>query len=294
MYTGESKIICNLGTCSSFGCTAGWAWRDTHGLLLSYHCGAGVTLIVHFCCEFCAISMDTPLFTCTKEEQRAVIRFFGLKVYHMLKCTEGCQCSTGTASCWNRLSTNGSRGSGMAAQALSMRKELDVHPRPLLRQTQNESMTWSCRADEWLLMKWHINCKFFMGQPMKLSTTGLPSLKSVHDGSQSNSQNCTKRNVWASANGFWIAMVLKVTIFWNESSRDMKHGSTIMSQRVNTRVWNRNILICPPKTAQKTPHCRKANAHSFLGTHKGYYRNIMKRGVQPWSVFATVRCCVTS
>jgi len=100
-----------------------------------------VTLIVHFCREFCAINMDTPLFTCMKEEQRAVICFFGLKVYDMLKCIEGCQCSTGTASCWNRLSTNGSRGSRMVTQALSMRKEPDVHPRPLLIQTRNESMT---------------------------------------------------------------------------------------------------------------------------------------------------------
>ena len=56
MYAGESKIICNLGTCFAVGYTAGWAWRDTHGLLLSYHCGAGATLIVHFCHEFCAIS----------------------------------------------------------------------------------------------------------------------------------------------------------------------------------------------------------------------------------------------
>ena len=100
-----------------------------------------MTLIVHFCREFCAINMDTPLFTCMKEEQRAVICFFGLKVYDMLKCIEGCQCSTGTASCWNRLSTNGSRGSRMVTQALSMRKEPDVHPRPLLIQTRNESMT---------------------------------------------------------------------------------------------------------------------------------------------------------
>ena len=96
-------------------------------------------------------------------------------------------------------------------------------------------------------MKWHINCKLFMGQPMKLSTTGLAFIKSVHDGSQSNSQNCTKRNVWTSANGFWIAMVLKVTISWNESLREMKHGSTIMNQRVNARVWCGNILIGLPK-----------------------------------------------
>jgi hypothetical protein len=43
-------------------------------------------------------------------------------------------------------------------------------------------------------MKWHINCKLFVVQPMKLSTTGFPSIKSVRDGSKSNSQNCTKRN----------------------------------------------------------------------------------------------------
>jgi len=95
-----------------------------------------------------------------------------------------------------------------------------------------ESMTWSCRTDDWLLIKWHINRKFFMGQPMKLSTTSLPSIKSVLDGSQSNSQNCTKRSVWTSANSFWITMVLKVTTSWNESSREMKHGSTVLSQRV--------------------------------------------------------------
>jgi hypothetical protein len=31
-----------------------------------------------------------------------------------------------------------------------------------------------------------------------------------------------------------------------------------------------------------------------LGAHKGYYWDIMKRGVQQWSVLATLRCCVTS
>jgi hypothetical protein len=45
----------------------------THGLLLSYHVGAGVTLIVHSCREFCAINMYAVLFICTKQEQSAVI-----------------------------------------------------------------------------------------------------------------------------------------------------------------------------------------------------------------------------
>jgi hypothetical protein len=67
-------------------------------------------------------------------------------------------------------------------------------------------------------MKWHINCKLVVVQPMKASTTGMTSIKSVRDRSQRNSQNCTKRNIWTSAKGFWIAMVLKVTTSWEESS----------------------------------------------------------------------------
>jgi len=48
--------------------------------------------------------MDTPNFICTKEEQRAVIYFCGLKVYQVLKRIEWCQCSMGTVSCHNGLS----------------------------------------------------------------------------------------------------------------------------------------------------------------------------------------------
>jgi hypothetical protein len=98
-HVGKSQIIRTMGTCFAVGYTAGWVWQNTHGLLLSYHCGAGVTLIVHFCHEFFfAINMDTPNFICTKEEQRAVINFCGLKVYLVSKCIEWCQCSMGTVS----------------------------------------------------------------------------------------------------------------------------------------------------------------------------------------------------
>ena len=134
----------------------------------------------------------------------------------------------------------------MVAQALRMRKEPDAHPPPLLTQKRNKSVTRSCRTDGWLLMKWHIDCKLVVVQPMKLSTTDWPSIKSVHDGSQSNSKNCTKRNVRMSSNGFWIAMVLKVTTSWKELSWETKQGSTIVSDRVNARVWNGNVLTCLP------------------------------------------------
>jgi len=110
IYVSESKIIRTLGTCIAVGYTAGWAWQNAHGLLLSYHCGAGVTLIIHFCHEFFAINMDTPNFISTKEEQRAVIYFCWLKVYQVSKCIEWCQCSMGTVSCHNGLSVNGARG----------------------------------------------------------------------------------------------------------------------------------------------------------------------------------------
>ena len=135
IYIGDSKIICTVGTRFAVGYTAGWAWQNTHGLLLSYHRGAGVTLIVHFCQEFLAINMGTPNSICTKEEQRAVIHFCGLKVFQVSKCIEWCQCSMGTVSCHNGLSVNGARGSKMVAQALSMVKEPDANPHPLLMQT---------------------------------------------------------------------------------------------------------------------------------------------------------------
>jgi len=124
IYIRESKIIRTIGTYFAVGYTAGWAWQNTPRLLLSYNCGAGVTLIVRFCHEFFALNMDTPSFICTKEDQRAVIHFCGVKVYQVSKCIEWCQLHMGTVSCHNGLPVNGARGSKMVAQALCMVKEL--------------------------------------------------------------------------------------------------------------------------------------------------------------------------
>ena len=88
-----------------------------------------------FLFEFFAINMATPNFICTKEEQRTPIHFCVLKVYQVSKCIEWCQCSMGTVSCHNGSSVNEARGSKMVAQALSMGKEPDANPQPLLMQT---------------------------------------------------------------------------------------------------------------------------------------------------------------
>jgi hypothetical protein len=85
MYAGESKIICSLGTCFAVGYIGGWAWHDTHGLL-SYPCGAVVTLIVHFCLDFCAINMDALLTLAPKKSRGQWSVFYGLKVCQVLKC----------------------------------------------------------------------------------------------------------------------------------------------------------------------------------------------------------------
>ena len=125
------------------------------GLLLSYHCGAGVTLIAHFCHEFFAINIVTPNFICTKEEQKAVIHICGLKVYQVSKCIEWCQCSMGTVSCHTGLSVNGARGSKKVAQALSMGKEPDASPHPLLMQTLPTLLK---TLRNWTLRYWSILC----------------------------------------------------------------------------------------------------------------------------------------
>jgi hypothetical protein len=78
-------------------------------------------------------------------------------------------------------------------------------------------------------------------------------------------QNFTNRNVWTFANVFWSAMVLMATTSWKETSREMKHGSTITRKRVNARVRN------PPHPPKKFKRIQpqKSYVYSF-GTHKGY------------------------
>ena len=221
----------------------------------------------------------------------------------------------GTVSCCNRLSANWSRGSRMVAQTFSMRKEPDAHLRPSLMQKRNESVTRSWRTDGWQLVKWHIdcqlvkwhincqlkwhincqlvkwhtNCQLVTFKPVKLSTTGCASIKSAHDGSQSTSKNCTNRNIWMSSNVFWITVVLKMTTSWKESSRETKHGSTIMSQSVE-------------KKHRHLPARRKLKTHPIAGKlmlivfwdSQGLLVEQYQESVQQCTELAKVGRCVTS
>jgi hypothetical protein len=48
-----------------------------------------------------------------------------------------------------------------------------------------------------------------------------------------------------------IAVVLKMTISWKEWLREIKHGSTTMSQRVNTIVLIGNVVIHTSRKSSK-------------------------------------------
>ena len=64
-------------------------------------------------------------------------------------------------------------------------------------------------------------------------------------------------------------MVLEVTTFWKESSQEMKYGFTIMSQRVNARVWNGKILICQPRGSSKHVQLQEGLCFQVFGTQQG-------------------------
>jgi hypothetical protein len=49
----------------------------------------------------------------------------------------------------------------MVTQALSVRKEPDIYPRPLLVKRLKESVTSSCITDGLLFSKWQIHWKLF-------------------------------------------------------------------------------------------------------------------------------------
>jgi hypothetical protein len=143
------RIIRNVDTPYMFSgwLTADLAWRDTHGLPLSYHCGADVTLIVYFCPEFLPINMDAPLFICTKEEQRAVVRFLWSEVVPGAEIHRRMSVRYGNGVVSQRIVYELIERFKNNCTTVNMRKQPDALPRPLLTSTRNESVTWSCRTD---------------------------------------------------------------------------------------------------------------------------------------------------
>ena len=128
---------------------------------------------------------------------------------------------------------------------------------------------------------------------MKSSTIDLAFIKFVQDGPQNNSQCCTNKCAYTSANKIWITMIKTVMPSWKESSLVMKHGPTITSQSVNGKLWNGNFHNCPSGKSSKANHLQENWCLQFFGTHKAQYWNIIQRGVQQWTVLIRMRCLLT-
>ena len=219
---------------------------STSLLPLWCRCGLGSSFLSrvlchkHGCSTFCLLQ---------RRAEGSNSFFYGLKVYQVLKCIEGCQCSMGTVLCHNGLSTSGSRVSRMVTQALRMRKEPDAHPRPVLLQTWNESLTWSAEQTSdywWSGTSTGSACEIIHNRLAfpKVCTWLIPKhLTELHK------EQCLDMCEW-----FLDHCGAEGDTSWKESSWEMKHGSAIMSQTLNTRIWNWNILILPPRRNSEQIH----------------------------------------
>jgi len=151
--------------------------------------------------------MDASLFICTKEEQRAVSQFLwaeivtGAEMHRRMSVQYGDSVMSKQIVCeWIERLRNG--------HTSIKNEEEDGCPSTSITDANAEQVF------DMNLQNRRVTVDELVHQlPMKLSTTGLPSIESFRDGSKSNTQNGTKRNVLTSGNGFWIAMVLKVTTF---------------------------------------------------------------------------------
>ena len=138
---------------------------------------------------------------------------------------------------------------------------------------------WCDPAEQWLTIHEVAHqLQISHGAAYEIIHNRLAFHKSVHDGSQRESQIWTERNVLTSANGFWITVVLEVTNSRKGSSREMKHGSTVTNQRLNARVWNRNIPICPPSKSSECIQLQESLCLQFFGTQGLVLEHCRERG----------------
>ena len=143
-------------------------------------------------------------------------------------------------------------------------------------------------------MKWHNTWTSVLVLHMKESTTNLAFIKFLQDGFQNDSQKSTSTTVWQSAKAFWTTFVMKGMLFWDALSLEMRCGSTITSQRANTRVLNGKIRHHRSKRSSKVNHRTEKWCSHFSGTHKAQFWNTITRRAQREKVSVIVKCFGTS
>ena len=102
------RYVNNFPQCSCT-CVSVCSTRVTqvaHALFHCHHFCAGLMLLVSSIAAVLPLIMAAPLYLCTKEEQRSVIRFYGRKLYQGPQSIKDFRYKTGTVYCRNGVSRN--------------------------------------------------------------------------------------------------------------------------------------------------------------------------------------------
>lgn len=87
-----------------------------------------------------------------------------------------------------------------------------------------------CWNDESLLMMWQVICKLVMALHLKSSVPGLVYMKSAKQLTKDHKHNSL--------------IICKLSLGWKEKKKlKLKPGFTTSNQKVNSRVWNKNVVI---------------------------------------------------
>ena len=154
--------------------------------------------------------MAAPLSVCIKEEQCSVIQFLwsegvsGAAIHQrLLEQYRSNVLLQWSVYEWTEKLKNGRRN--------VMHNKGARQPSTAITEDNIEHTHDIVLLDERLLMKWHMLCKLAMVRPTNWCTTNLGFIKSMHYGSQNNSQRCINKRAWTSAKNIWIAMVMNKT-----------------------------------------------------------------------------------
>jgi transposase len=184
--------------------------------------------------------MAAPLAVCTKEEQRAVIRFIwsegvsGAEIHRRLSTKYG-----GSAlPCRSVYQWIEKFRSG---RTTVMHEEGAGHPSTSTTEAKIQQAQEMVLANQRVTID-QVACSLQIshGLHIQSSTTSSASIKSVQDGCQESLLQSTSANVLRSANAYSTATTMKAKNFLAEYSHKMKCGYITMSQNPKAKVWHRN------------------------------------------------------
>lgn len=210
--------------------------------------------------------MSAPFYVCNKEEQCAMIWFWGAEgvpVYQMLSCGKVC--------------TNGRSCSKMVAQVSQMQNS--HHPHPLHRKTLNES-----KPRFWMINRWrhkvahHTTISHGFTQGIIYDQLGYHNVWTRSVPKQLTGEQ--KHNSLTICQGLLNCYHNEGDIFQDAFSLGMRHGSTTVLQKAHINAWNGKIWHCQSKRSLKLNHWQEKWCWLFSEMNMGQLLITTKRVTQ--------------